>query len=402
MNRFVVIGAGPTGHHAALELRRIDSGAHITLISEEHEPPYDRPPLSKNALSHSAFHEEKLRLLRSGIYADLAIELLTGTRITALDRSAGIAIAQSGKSYCYDRLLIATGSSPRRLDFYAARTTGEYLRTVDDARHLRKVIFGRGRLAIIGGGFIGLEIAAAAQSRGCDVTVLEASPRVLTRGMPTFVSDWALQAHRQKGVNVRLGVSITEVKRLPDQRYAIVVDGEILLADAVAIGVGIIPNTGLAVESGLNVDNGVVVNRFCVTSDPRIYAAGEVSSHPYGPDGRLRRIESWQTSIDHGLTAARNMAEVPTSFVNVPWFWSDQYDYNVQSIGFPDEAVQYRFSEHSTANAWTLIGLGERSEIIGAVSVNRGRDISILKRAMQTTGRLPESLRLSQNDAFCV
>lgn len=297
--RYVVVGGGPTGHHAALELRRIDSSSQITLISEENETPYDRPPLSKSVLSDDPSKEEKLRLLRSGAYADLDIELVTATRITAVDRAAGTAIAQSGKSYRYDRLLIATGSRPRRLVFAGTPSTGEYLRTLNDARYLRNVIQNRGRLVIIGGGFIGLEIAAAARLCGCAVSVLEASRRLARRAMPSLVSDWILHAHRKMGVDVRLGISVTEVKRLPDQSYTIVADGKVLFADAVPIGVGVNPNTDLAVESGLTVDNGIVVNEFCVTSDPMRLARrpatlmGRMESYGGLSRGGPRSITDW-------------------------------------------------------------------------------------------------------------
>lgn len=398
--RYVIIGAGPTGHHAALELRRLDSESNITLVSEERDIPYDRPPLSKDILTDENVNSEKLRLLRSGSYADHGIELVTQSRIIAIDRSNGLAISDSGKHYLYDRLLIATGSVPRRLHLSGSQSVGEYLRTLEDARRLREVISHGGKLVVIGGGFIGLEIAAAARSRGCDVTLIEASRTLLKRGMPSFVGDWALRTHQQRGVSVKLSACVTQLERLPDRQYAITVDEEVLRADAVSIGIGVVPNICLASKSGLKVADGIVVDEFCATSDPRIYAAGEVTRHPYGPNRKLRRIESWRTSIDHGVTAARNMADAPTHFANIPWFWSDQYDCNIQSVGFPDEATQYNFVEDSTDRTWTLVALGESSEIVGAVSVNRGRDIAVLKRAMKTGSRLPESVRLSKTTHF--
>ncbi|MDB5675599.1 MAG: FAD-dependent oxidoreductase [Sphingomonas bacterium] len=390
--RYVIVGAGLTGHQAALELSRAAPGATITLIGSEGGLPYDRTCLSKSVLLQDEPDLEKLELPGARDYAGQGIEHHPELTVTAINRSARTVVTEDGASFAYDRLLLATGSRPRRL-MQEGTLHGAYLRVLDESLALRQAIARRGNIVVIGGGFIGLETAAAARSNGCDVTVIEASSRLLARGMPHFLSDWTLELHRSRGITFELDTPVDEVCQ-SGSGWRVSACGRERTADAVLIGIGVEPNAELAGAAGLTVEDGIVVDTFCRTDDPNIFAAGEVTSHPNRPDGRLRRVESWKTAMDHGIAAARNMVGTPTPFANVPWFWSDQYDHNIQSVGFPADGTQFMMVEGATPAAWTLVALDRHDAIVGAVAANRGRDISVLKRAMQAKAQIPPSMRL--------
>jgi len=390
--RYLIVGAGLAGHQAALELRRAAPGATITLIGSESGLPYDRTSLSKSVLLQREPDLEKLELPGARDYAGQGVKYHPDLTVTAIDRSARTVVTEGGAGFAYDKLLLATGSRPRRL-VQDETCHGAYLRVLDESLALRQAIARRGHIVVIGGGFIGLETAAAARVNGCDVTVIEASSRLLARGMPHFLSDWTLELHRAHGITFELDTPVDEVRQ-SGSGWLVSAGGRERAADAVLIGIGVVPNAELAGAADLKVEDGIVVDAFCRTDDPNIFAAGEVTSHPNGPDGRLRRVESWKTAMDHGIAAARNMAGTPTPFANVPWFWSDQYDQNIQSVGFPAEGTRFMMVEGATGAAWALVALDRDEAIIGAVAANRGRDISVLKRAMQVGRAVPAAMRL--------
>lgn len=369
-------------------------GCSIALIGAEPGMPYGKPPLSKEIL---VAEEERcvipLALPSTDRYEELGISYHPQTRVAIVDRAAKAVLTTCGQSFRYDRLLLATGSSPRKIPSGWA-SEHLYLRVLDDALQLRRALVRGGRIVVLGGGFLGLEVAAAARVRGCQVTVLEASGRLLARAAPRFLSDWALKLHRSQGVVVELDASVHEVRRLSDGAYEVLFGDSVLTADAILVAIGVTPNTELAAECGLAVDNGIVVDEHCRTTDPSIFAAGEVTAHPNWPDGALRRVETWRTSSEHGIAAARSMRGEGTPFYAIPWFWSDQFQQNIQGVGLPAEACRYALTDNSTTDAWTLIGFDRQGHIIGAVAVNRGRDISALGRLLRG-GRTPDRLASS-------
>ena len=381
MQRFVVIGAGVAGHRAAIELARLAPGATVDLLSEEPHLPYDRPPLSKELL-HGSKTAEQIVLSGASTYLQNNISFHPRTRVTAIDRDRQIVLTDRHTEFGYDRLLITTGSRPRRLSEHCAGDAPVlYLRTLYDSIQLAPCLCTGKRLLVIGAGFIGLEVAAAAVRKQCRVVVLESQPRVLARGTPPLVSEWIERKHRAEGVEIRLSTSVRSLQR--DRSEVVVTSSEgTMIADIVIAGIGAVPNVELAEEAGLEVRDGIIVDERCRTSDPNIFSAGEVTCHPlmHGP---ARRIESWKSSGEQGTIAARAMTGMETVFDEIPSLWSDQFDMNIQSIGFPELAIGQEILGDPASNAWTLVSLGKDGTIVGGIAINRGRDASALRRAVR-------------------
>jgi 3-phenylpropionate/trans-cinnamate dioxygenase ferredoxin reductase subunit len=266
--------------------------------------------------------------------AALGIELVLGTEATAIDRAARAVVLADGRTLPYSRLLLATGARPRRLTL-PGHEQALYLRRFDDALVLRPLLRSGARLAIIGGGFIGLELAAAAAARGCAVTLAEVQPRILMRGVPAEIAAVIAARHRAAGIDLRTGIGI---ERIEPGAAVVLADGSRIAADAVIAGIGAVPETALAEAAGLTVDNGIAVDATLATADPAIFAAGDCAAcaHPlYG--GRRIRLEAWRNALDQGALAARNMLGRGEAIRAVPWFWSDQYELTLQIAGLADE-----------------------------------------------------------------
>lgn len=389
--RYVVIGGGIAGHRATMELRRLSPTSEITLISEEQVLPYDRPPLSKAFLSGDS-EERDIRLDGADDYHAHGIRFLAGRQAVAIDRARRVVLLADGERIGYDRLLLATGSRPRRLPPSIAEPgTVAYLRTLADAVELRKMLSTRSkRLVIVGGGFIGLEVAAAARAFDCEVIVLERDARLAARSIPPAASTSLLGLHRTNGVEVRLNAQIDRILKRAEGGVAVNLCGENILADAVVAGVGVIPNEELAAEAGLATEDGIVVDAGCVSSDPRIFAAGEATSHPISPNGEVRRIESWRDAHDHGAAAAAAMVDGATGYNEVPWFWSDQYDWNLQCAGLPNDGVRFQVLGDIATDQWAVISVNEEDCVVGAVAANWGRVVSQVKKAIRQGLRLDD------------
>ena len=386
MQRFVVVGGGVAGHRAAVELSRRAPDAEIDLVSDEPCFPYDRPPLSKELL-HGSKGAEEIVLSGTSVYSQANVRYHAGTRVAAIDRVHRKIRTDGGAELGFDRLLLATGSRPRRLPAdFTDRVPVQYLRTLKDAIALQQQLVAGRRIAVIGGGFIGLEVAAAAIRRGCHVTVLESQTRVLARGMPIPVSDWVDRMHRAEGVEIMLSASVIEMRQQPSN-VSIIGSDWTIAADLVVVGIGAEPNVELAVDAGLEVRDGLVVDAQCRTSDPAIYGAGEVTSRPL-MHGAPRRIESWKSSGEQGTIAAQAMTGETVTFDEIPTLWSDQFNANIQAVGFPDLGVEYKIIGDPASNAWTLVSLGEDGAIVGGVAINRGRDASALRRAVRNRAGL--------------
>lgn len=388
MQKFVIVGGGLAGHRAALELRKLSPAISITIFSAEPGLPYDRPPLSKNFLLGSD-EAQSVVLHQTDAYQALDISYLPSTPIKVIDRVGKRVLAADDRWFEYDTLLLTTGSRARRLPAsVGAGDTVHYLRTLEDAVRLRDALSPKRRVVIIGGGFIGLEVASTARARGCLVTVIEGRDRVLARGMPEILSNWVEGLHRANGVEIVHGATVESIAH--DGKGALILLGQSSIpADVVVAGIGVVPNTELAVAAGLLVDDGIVVDRSCRTSDPAIFAAGEVTSHPTAGNGKHQRIESWKAASDQPAVAAKSMLGLEVAFTDVPWLWSDQFDANIQALGCPDQGHSHIVRGDPNARAWTFVSLDSEERPVGAVAVNNGRDISMLRRIMEKGGRLP-------------
>ncbi|MBB6733637.1 NAD(P)/FAD-dependent oxidoreductase [Cohnella zeiphila] len=333
----VIVGAGEAGVRAALELRSRGWNGSVTLIGDEAHAPYERPPLSKRVLCEP---EEPAppTIADPPKLGELGIAFLSGDGAVRIDRQSHVVRLASGREVPYERLLLATGASPRKLAVQG-NAAGEmlYLRKFGDALALRDRLRPGKRVAVIGGGFIGLEVAAGAVTNGCEVTLIEAAPRILMRGVPEPIAERVERRHREAGVAFRIGGGIASVDRAGDELTVALADGTAVRCDAIVTGIGAVPETSLAADSGLEIENGVKANERLQTSDPDIYAAGDCCSFPHPLyDGRRIRLEAWRNAQDQGTHAAGNLLGDEASYAAVPWFWSDQYDQTLQVSGLAD------------------------------------------------------------------
>lgn len=388
MRRFVIVGAGLAGHRAAIELRRHLPDAPIDLVGDEDALPYDRPPLSKDVLLGKV---SSTTLKDADRYAELHITFHRRATATAIEPARRAVTLSNGSQLEYDALLLATGSRPRRLpEAVAGGVEVAYVRTAEDANRLRARLRAGAALLVIGGGFIGLEVAAAAAELGCTVTVIEAGDRLLARGLPAMVADHLHRLHEASGVRILTGVRLERLRRGEPMVEADTSAGT-LSADVVVAGIGALPNVELAAAAGLHVADGIVVDGLCRTSDPHIFAAGEVTAHPVGLAQGHRRLESWKVAQAQPVVAAAAMAGVACEdYDELPWLWSDQHGCNLQMIGAPDRAVRFHVRGDPAGDGWTLVGLDAADRPVSGVAVNAGRDISVLRRAITRGTPLPD------------
>jgi NADPH-dependent 2,4-dienoyl-CoA reductase/sulfur reductase-like enzyme len=349
---YVIVGASLAGAKAAETLREEGFGGSVVLIGEEDELPYERPPLSKGyLLGRDA--RDSVFVHEAGWYRENDVDLRLGTKATSIDRTARRVGLAGGESVPYDRLLITTGASPRRLAIPGADLDGVlYLRTLGDSERLGAALRGGGSVVIAGAGWIGLETAAAAREFGCDVTVVEPDSGVLRRSIGPELGEVFEDLHRSHGVTFRFNEGLSEVTGSGGSvTGAITSSGEELPARIVIIAVGVTPNAGLAAEAGLEVDNGIVVDERLRSSGPDIFAAGDTANAFNTVAGRRIRVEHWGNALASGPIAARSMMDKDAVYDWVPYFFSDQYDLGMETAGLPEpgryDDIVYRGDKES-------------------------------------------------------
>ena len=373
MSHFVIIGAGECGARAAFALREKGFDGEITLVGTETLLPYERPPLSKASISEAL--EPKL-IAASERYAEVGIRLMTGVSAKSLDAEAKRVVLSDGSVLSYDKLLLATGASPRA--FPGAPAVSAWiraLRTHHDAVSLRDVMKPGRHIAIIGGGFIGLEVAATAIKLGARVTLVEGLERVLKRGVPEEIALALSERHRGEGIDLRCGAAIEAVGEETGHAF-IKIAGERLEADLILVGIGAQPNVELAQAAGLAIENGIAVDGHLQTSSPDIYAAGDCCSFPleiYG--GKRVRLESWRNAQEQGNLAAANMMGANEAVSAVPWFWSDQYDLTLQIAGLADGAVTHLRRDLGDG-AFILFHLDGEGRLLAASGIGTGNAVA--------------------------
>lgn len=333
-NTVVIVGAGHAGGNAAALLRQYGFEGRVVLVGEEPVPPYHRPPLSKTYLKGEA-DLERLWLKPRQFYDDQRIELKLGASAQALDCAGHTLALSDGTTLHYDKLILATGSTPRALTLPGHDLAGIVaLRSLADADVLRERVKPGERLVVIGAGYIGLEAAAAARQLGHEVTVLEAAPRVLGRVTGETVSTFYENEHRAQGVDLRLNAKIEaflgEHGKLTGVRLA---GGEIVPATLALIGIGIMPNVALAQQAGIVCENGVQVDEDARTSNPDVFAIGDCASRPLTHYSRTGRLESVHNAVEQARLAASAIVGKARPACDAPWFWSDQYDLKLQTVG---------------------------------------------------------------------
>ena len=369
--KLVIVGAGHAGGTAAVLLRHYGFEGSITLLGEETIPPYQRPPLSKAWLKGEA-DEDALTLKPVDYYAEHKIDLRMGVTVTALDRAAKTLALSDGASLAYDILILATGASPRRLNLPGANLAGVLeLRSATDAETLKAALGPGKHLAVIGGGYIGLEVAASARALGAEVTVIELQSRVLARVAAEPLSRFFEAYHRNRGVVFELGVGIEALEGAGGRVTGVKLsDGRLIACDAVLVGVGAVPNDKLAQDSGLECANGVVVNLEARTSDPAIFAMGDVTHRPMPLyDDRMFRLESVPNALEQAKQAACAITGRPAPAPETPWFWSDQYDLKMQIAGIPFDADSFLVRGDPATAKFAIFHLkGDQIQAVEAVN----------------------------------
>lgn len=359
MTRHVIIGAGEAGLRAAAALR--DANQNVTLIGAEDWVPYERPALSKPDATGEVFKP---------IAVDLAgIDARFGVTVAQIDRSARVVVLADGTQLPYDRLLLATGATPRRLTCYPdghALT----LRTLCDARAILSRTRSGGKAVLIGAGLIGLETAAELTRRGMSVTVLEAGPRALGRALPADVAEVVSDRHREAGVTLRFGVGIGSV----DADGVTLTDGSKLTSDLTVCAIGVTPETALAEAAGLSCANGILVDARLATTDPAIFAAGDCAAVDHPRYGRFR-FETWRNACDQGTLAARSMLGQDTVFDALPWFWSDQFDLGLQTVGL-HEPSRRAIRRDLSQGGWIRFELDGAGALVAACGIGPGNAVA--------------------------
>lgn len=370
----VIIGAGECGGRAALTLRELGYDGPVTLVGDEPHLPYERPPLSKDAMTSDAL--EIKAIASDAILAERAIRHIHSVQAVAIDRTAHTVRLTDGSVLLYDKLLLATGSIPRKLPMPGLGERCVYLRTFADALAIRQHLSAGNRVAIIGGGFIGLELAASARKLGAAVTVIEAQPRILMRGVPAEIAQIVHQEHEAEGVKILTGQGIISIADDGTEACIALADGQEIVADLAVIGIGAVPVTGLAVEAGLTIDNGIAVDATLRTGDPDIFAAGDCCSFPLAVyAGRRVRLEAWRNAQEQGALAARNMLGADEAHAAVPWFWSDQYGLSLQIAGLSDEGKSTVRRDLSDG-AFILFHLAEDGRLVAASGIGPGNAVA--------------------------
>jgi NADPH-dependent 2,4-dienoyl-CoA reductase/sulfur reductase-like enzyme len=378
--KIVVIGGGPAGVFAAIEAKRTDPAAEVVVLTEEACEPYEKPPLSKAVLVGKARPEDALIAGPGGTAAHkLVVE--SSACCTAIDRAAQEVVTADGRRYRYDALVIATGCVVRELPQWpAGMPRVHYLRTEKDARALSAALRQSKHLLLIGGGLIGLEVAASARQLGVKTTVLEAGPRILARVCDEQTGAFIAGKHLEHGVEINCNTKITNVQPTTEG-YDIETDGGAKYSvDTVVVGTGVKPNFALASAAGLATDDGIIVDEHCRTSDPNIFAAGDVVRFP-GPHGMVRQ-ENWHHAQEHGAVAGRNAAGANEAYRPIPSFWSEQYDCYIQGVGWPplkpDLHIHRPVAGHCPL-VLELIG----NALVYAMGINVQHDLAAARRLIE-------------------
>jgi 3-phenylpropionate/trans-cinnamate dioxygenase ferredoxin reductase subunit len=373
---FVVVGAGMAGGAAVQSLRQEGFDGRIVLVGDETHVPYERPPLSKEYLRGEQ-GRDALPLHGEDWYREQDVDLRLGTWVESLDPSGPAVELADEERIDADAVLLATGGRPRRMPGQPSERVLE-LRTVEDADRIRDVIRG-GRLVVVGAGFIGAEVAASARTLGVEVTVLERNAVPLNRAIGEQMGRLYGDIHREHGVDLRTGAVVEGIEETAGGVVVRLGDGEAVEAVAVLVGVGIQPNVELAETAGLEVDNGVLVDEACRTSAPGVFACGDVANHQHPVFGRRIRVEHFDNALKMGTHVARSMMGSAEPFTDPHWFWSDQYDVNLQYGGFAyewdDVVVRGSLDDRDFVAFYLKDGV-----VLAALGLNRGRDV---RRAMK-------------------
>jgi NADPH-dependent 2,4-dienoyl-CoA reductase/sulfur reductase-like enzyme len=379
--KIVIVGCGPAAVGAAMAARNQDKTAEVAMLSDEHCEPYEKPPLSKAVLTGKAMPQDAPIAGPAGV-GGKGITLKFGARVTNIDRAAKAVTTEAGEHIPYDALILATGSINRVLPLFPAGQKGiHYLRTEAEALALKAELARSKSLLVVGGGVVGLEIAASAAELGVKTTVMEIAPRILARVCDEETSAFIHERHRRAGVDIRLGTAATALRPLPGGDFEVDTNtGMAVTADCIVVGVGIVPEERLAKSAGLAVQDGIMVDDHCRTSDPTIFAAGDCTRF-HGPDGPVR-LENWRHAQQHGSVAGRNAAGGDQAYTMLPSYWSEQYDMYIQGMGWPIANPSQRVRRKLGDNATLLFEL-DGPRVAYVLGINAQREMGPARRLIE-------------------
>lgn len=396
----VIVGAGQAGASAILELRANKYEGKIILIGDETHLPYERPPLSKDVILKP--EDTKIEILSEEKLADLGVITIRGNGVVKINSDAKTVELQNGDVVAYDKLLLATGGAARRLPNFDALGKHVYtLRNLEDSQALVPVLQAGRRIILIGGGVIGLELASSARFKDCEVTVIEMGAMVMGRSSPRILSEFLLEQQKLAGVDVRLETSIADCSLEGEEVIITLANGDVLRADAVVYGIGIVPNAQLATDAGLDVNVAIIVNENCQTSNADIYAAGDVATQ-LRDCGNHRRVETWENANLQAGIFARHVMGVEHPTVNPAWFWTDQLNINYQFVGdmtASEWVVRGEINaEQRGKSSFILFGVTD-GVIVGGITVNAAKDMRFLKKLISknTSFEVNKYLDLAQD-----
>lgn len=378
MSGMVIIGAGHAAGQAAASLRQEKYEGPITIIGDEPHIPYQRPPLSKQYLSGEQAIE-RVYLRPEKFYDDKDVTLKLGVSATEIDREAKQVVLDSGETVPYDKLIIATGSRPRILNIEGSDLKGiHYLRTIADVDAIRNEMAAGKNLVIVGGGYIGLEVASVGIEKGLNVHVLEMESRILQRVTTPEMSEYYHNLHSGRGVNIHTDTMVSGFAGSEQVEQVLCGDAS-FDADLVIVGIGIIPNIELAQAAGLECDNGIVVDDHCRTSDPEIYAAGDCTNHPNPLLDRRLRLESVPNAMEQARVCVSNMLGGDKVYAAMPWFWSDQYELKLQMVGFSADGDEHVLRGNMEENQFAVFYLNN-GKVAAADAVNNPKEFMVCKQ----------------------
>jgi 3-phenylpropionate/trans-cinnamate dioxygenase ferredoxin reductase subunit len=395
--RVVIVGGGQGGYQTAASLRSEGWDGEIILIADEPHLPYQRPPLSKGYLSGKQ-ERQHVFLRPAAFYASHRIELYLREQVTRVDAVLRRVALASGSEIEFDYLVLATGARNRILPVPGADLPGvAYLRSLDEAGQLRERLAQVESLAVIGGGFIGLEVAAVARALGKRVTVIEAQPRLMARAVAPAISEFMRETHAAQEVRIELNASVARIEGVGGATGVTLEDGRRIDADGVVIGVGVAPNCELAAEAGLEVANGIAVDEYLQTSAERIFAIGDAASFPSVHAGARVRLESVQNAADQANAVAKAIAGKPEPYRAAPWFWTDQFDVRMQMAGVCTRADQWVVRGDPAARKFSVFHFVQ-GNLRAIDSVNRPAEHLLARRLIAARARLtPEQ---AQDEGF--
>ncbi|SAK45667.1 FAD-dependent pyridine nucleotide-disulfide oxidoreductase [Caballeronia hypogeia] len=382
----LIVGAGQAGACAAAELRTHGFGGRIVLAGDERHPPYERPPLSKDVLIATDDADcFKSWMHGAQLYEDERIEWISD-RVLELDTQRHVARLERGGELRYDHCLLTTGGRARPLPAAPEGPHTFYLRTLDDAMRLRARLMTARSVAVIGGGFLGLEFAASARARALDVTVFESASSLLSRALPSAMSERLRFKHETHGVRFVFNARALQIEEHPTG-----VQVGTQAFDLCVIAIGQQPNDELAAAAGIATNNGIVVDRHCRTSAADVYAAGDCANFPFGATARPTRLESWQNAQEQAIVAARNITGDAVAYEPTPWFWTDQYDWNIQMLGLPDPTIDRWIERAGAADKTVLMGLRD-GVIVQVLAINQGGELRALRGLVEDALRVDAAM----------